>query len=326
MIRGPDLSQWLAGFAAAILALSPPAFAQTWPERPVKMLVAFSTGGTIDTLTRILCDELSRRWKQGVVVENRPGGSGNSGAIAAAQAAPDGYTLHMGGQPLSANVTLAPLPNLDPVKDFEPVFFFGYAQDVMMVGKTSPHLSAAAIVAEGKARPGDLNYSSLGIGTSGHLATVLLMDATGLRARHVPYSNVGQMQTDVGAGRITFWISTLGGQLGYIKGGSLRALAVSGEKRASELPDTPTFKELGIPLVDPSTWFGVFAPKGTPKEAITRTNADLNAIIAAPEMQRKLLALGFTLVGGTPEHLARVLDEDIVKWRKVSQSPAYSAQ
>ena len=299
--------------AAAFFAAGASVAAQTWPDRSVKMVVAFSTGGTIDTLTRILSDRLADRWKQGVVVENRPGGSGNTGAIAAAQAAPDGYTLHMGGQPLSANVTLAPLPNLDPVKDFDPVFFFGYAQDVLMVGKDSPYRSPLDIVAEGKARPGELNYSSLGIGTSGHLATVLLMQASGLRARHVPYSNVGQMQTDVAAGRISFWISTLGGQLGYIKGGSLTALAVSGETRASELPDVPTFKELGIPLVEPSTWFGVFAPKGTPKDVIARVNADLNAVVSAPEMKAKLQALGFTIVGGAPEYLAKMLADDIVK-------------
>ena len=310
-------------FAATLYA---PLAAQTWPDRSVKMIVAFGAGGTIDTLTRILSDRLSERWKQNVFVENKPGGSGKTGAIAAAQATPDGYTLHMGGQPLSANVTLAPVPNLDPIRDLDPIFFLGYAQDVMMVGKDSPYSSPLDIVAEGKAKPGELNYASLGLGTSGHLATVLLMDATGLRARHVPYTNVGQMQTDVAANRIHFWISTIGGQLGYIKGGSLKALAVSGEKRASELPDTPTFKELGIPLVDPSTWFGLFAPRGTPREVITRVNADLNAIINAPEMRTKLEALGFSLAGGSPERLSQLMATDIVKWRNVSKSPAYSAQ
>ncbi len=311
--------------AAACLSLTP-AFAQGWPDRPVKIIVAFSTGGTIDALTRILSEKLAEKWKQGVVVDNRPGAAGNIGAVAAARAAPDGYTLHMGGQPLSANVTLAPVPNLDPVADFEPVIFVGYAQDVLMVGKNSPYKSVLDIVADGKARPDELNYSSLGIGSSGHLATVLLADYTGLRARHVPFSNVGQMQTDVGAGRVTFWISTLGGQLGVIKGGNLRALAVSGAERARELPDVPTFRELGIPLVEPSTWFGLFAPKGTPKDILARVNADVNAVLKTPEMQDKLAALGFAIVGGTPEFLVRAMADDIVKWRNVSKSPAYSAQ
>ena len=134
------------------------------------------------------------------------------------------------------------------------------------------------------------------------------------------------MQTDVAANRIDFWISTIGGQLGYIKAGSLRGLAVSGENRASELPEVPTFKELGIPLVEPSTWFAVFAPKGTPKQVITRVNADLNAIINTPEMHAKLLSLGFSLIGGPPETLGQLLTSDIIKWANLSKSPAYSAQ
>ena len=319
-----------SAFAAALICLgfagAAPATAQSWPDRSVKIIVAFGAGGTIDSLTRILADRLADRWRQGVFVENKPGGSGNTGALAASQAAPDGYTLHMGGQPLSANVTLAPVPNFDPVRDLDPVFFLGYAQDVLMVGKDSPYKTPLDVVAEGKARPGELNYSSVGLGSSGHLATVLLMDATGLRARHVPYTNVGQMQTDVSASRIHFWISTIGGQLGYIKGGSLKALAVSGEDRASELPDVPTFKEFGIPLVEPSTWFGVFAPKGAPRQVIARVNEDLNAIINAPEMRARLLSLGFSLVGGPPEALGRLMAADIMKWRNVAKSPAYSAQ
>ncbi len=316
-----------AVFAAASgLAACSPACAQTYPERPVKMIVAFGTGGTIDTLTRILSDKLSEKWKQGVVVENRPGAGGNIGAVAAAQAAPDGYTLHMGGQPLTANVTLLPIPNLDPLQDFAPIVFVGYAQDVLMVGKDSPYKSAPELIADGKARPGALNYGSLGIGSSGHLATVLLSDLTGLRAQHVPYTNVGQLQADTSSSRISMWISTLGGQLGVIKGGNVRPLAVSGEARARELPNTPTFKELGIALVEPSTWFGVFAPKNTPKEIVARVNADVNAILKTPEMQDKLLSLGFNIVGGTPEFLSGIMREDVDKWARVSKSPAYSAQ
>ncbi len=312
----------------AVLAMqasaSAQAGAQDWPDRPVKIIVAFGAGGTIDTATRIIADKLSQKWQQGVVVDNRPGASGNIGAVAAARATPDGYTLHMGGQPLTANVTLSPVANFNPLTDFEPIIFVNYAQDVLLVGKDSNFKSVPELVAAAKAKPDSLDYSSLGTGSSGHLATVLLQDVTGMRARHVPFSNVGQMQTDVAAGRITFWIVTLGGQLGVIKGGALRALAVSGEARARELPDIPTFKELGIPLVEPSSWFGLFAPKGTPRELVTRLNGDVNDLLKTPEMQDKFAALGFTIVGGAPAVLSRAMEGDVEKWRKVSRSPAYA--
>jgi tripartite-type tricarboxylate transporter receptor subunit TctC len=316
----------LACVVAATVGLSGAARAQAYPDHPVRLIVAFGTGGTIDTLTRIIADKLGDMWKQGVIVDNRPGGSGNIGAAAAAHATPDGYTLHMGGQPLTANVTLAPTTTFDPVRDFDPIIFIAWGQDVLMVGKDSPYKTVKDLIAAAKANPGGLNYGSLGIGSSGHLATVLLENATDIRAQHVPYTSVGQLQADTTSGRINMWISTLGGQLGVIKGGNLRALAVSGEQRATSLPDVPTFKELGIPLIEPSTWFAMFAPKGTPREIIVKANADVNAIINAPDMRDKLNGLGFQLKGGSPEALAAAMAPDIAKWEKVSKTPAYSAQ
>ncbi len=322
------ISYWARAIAlmALMAAAGGPARAQAYPDHAVRIIVAFGTGGTIDAITRIIADKLGEKWGQGVVVENRPGGSGNIGAAAAAHSPPDGYTLHMGGQPLTANVTLAPTPAFDPVRDLEPIIFINWAQDVLMVGKDSPYKTALDLIAAAKAAPGQLTYGSLGIGSSGHLATVLLSDLTGIRVRHVPYTSVGQLQADTTTDRVNMWISTLGGQLGVIRGGNIRALAVSGENRATSLPDVPTFKELGIPLVEPSSWFGLFAPKGTPQDIIARVNADVNAIIARPEMREKLNALGFTLRGGGPEVLADAMPKDIEKWARVAKSPAYSAQ
>ena len=232
----------------------------------------------------------------------------------------------MGGQPLSANISLAPTTAFDPIKDFDPIVFIAWGQDVLMVGKDSPYKSLQDLMAAAKARPNELNYGSLGVGSSGHLATVLLENATGMRVQHVPYTSVGQLQADTTTGRINMWISTLGGQLGVIKGGNLRALAVSGEKRATSLPDIPTFQELGIPLVEPSSWFALYAPAGTPKEIIAKINADVNAIINEPAMREKLNNLGFQLKGGSPADLAAAMAPDIAKWEKVSKSAAYSAQ
>ena len=320
---GP-LAKRLCGAIAALALSSAIASAQTWPDRPIKLMIAFGSGGTIDTLGRILADKLSDRWKQGVVVENKPGGGGNIGAAAAAATAPDGYSIHLGAQSLATNVTLLPAPNFDPVRDLEPVYFIGYATDVMMVPKDSPFKTLADVIAEGKAKPGSLNYASTGIGSSGHLATVLFSQMAGVKAQHVPYTSLGAAMTDLTGGRLSFWISTLGSNLGNVQAGSVRALGISGAQRAKDIPDVPTFKEQGVALVEPSTWFGIFVPKKTPPDVIAKINRDFAAILAEPALKERLSTLGFTLVGGEPKALADHLAADIAKWAKVASSPEFA--
>ena len=322
---GP-LAKRLCGAIAALALSSAIASAQTWPDRPIKLMIAFGSGGTIDTLGRILADKLSERWKQGVVVENKPGGGGNIGAAAAANAAPDGYSIHLGAQSLATNVTLLPTPNFDPVRDLEPVYFIGFAQDVLMVPKESSFKTLADVIAEGKAKPGALNYASTGIGSSGHLATVLFSQMAGFQAQHVPYTSLGAAMTDLVGGRLSFWISTLGSNVGNVQGGTVRALAVSGPQRGKEVPDVPTFKEQGVALVEPSTWFGIFVPKKTPPEVVAKINRDFNAILSEPAMKERLSGLGFTLVGGEPKALADHLSADIAKWAKVASSPEFAVK
>ena len=322
---GP-LAKRLCGAIAALALSSAIASAQTWPDRPIKLMIAFGSGGTIDTLGRILADKLSDRWKQGVVVENKPGGGGNIGAAAAAATAPDGYSIHLGAQSLATNVTLLPAPNFDPVRDLEPVYFIGYATDVMMVPKDSPFKTLADVIAEGKAKPGSLNYASTGIGSSGHLATVLFSQMAGVKAQHVPYTSLGAAMTDLTGGRLSFWISTLGSNLGNVQAGSVRALGISGAQRAKDIPDVPTFNEQGVALVEPSTWFGVFVPKKTPPEVIAKINRDFAAILAEPALKERLSTLGFTLVGGEPKALADHLAADIAKWAKVASSPEFAVK
>jgi tripartite-type tricarboxylate transporter receptor subunit TctC len=248
--------------------------AQAYPSRPVRIIVAFAAGGTIDTLGRLVAQKLSEAWGQSVVVENRSGASGNIGALAAAQSLPDGYTLHLGGQVLAVNVTLAPMKGLDPVKDFEPIMWIATAQDVMMVPPASPFRSVKDVIDYAKAHPGELNYASLGIGSSGHLATTLFSDLAGIKLQHVPYTSNSQAVTDMISGRISLWITTLGGAVGNSQAGKMRALAVSGRARAAQLPDVATFNELGVAFVDESSWYALFAPRGTPKEIIAKINAD----------------------------------------------------
>ena len=322
---GPIFNRACAALAALALS-SALACAQTFPDRPVKLMLAFGAGGTVDALARILADKAGERWNQSVIVDNKPGGAGNIGAAAAAHSAPDGYTLHLGAQSLATNVTIVPAANFDPVKDLDPVIFIGFAQDVLMVPKDSPFKTVADVVAAAKARPGELNYASTGIGSSGHLATILLSQLTGFKAEHVPYTSLGSATTDLMSGRLSSWMATLGGHLGNIKGGGVRALAVSGAERAKEIPDVPTFKELGIALVEPSTWFGIFVPKGTPPDVIAKLNRDFNAILSEPAMQERLSSLGFSLVGGEPKALADHLSKDIAKWAKVASSPDFAAK
>jgi tripartite-type tricarboxylate transporter receptor subunit TctC len=304
----------------AALAGVHPAAAQTYPDRSVRIIIAFAAGGTIDTLGRIVAQKLSEAWGQNVVIENRPGAGGNIGAQAAAQSAPDGTTLHLSGQAMAVNVTLAPLKGFDPARDFEPVIWIATARDVLMVPPNSPFRTVAELIAYAKAHPGELNYSSLGVGSSGHLATTLFSDLAGIKLQHVPYNSYSQAVTDMIAGRTSLWITTLGGAIGNIQAGKMRALAVSGRERAAQLPEVATFNELGIGFVDETSWYALFAPKGTPKEIVGKINADMNRIIATPDMKERETTLGYRFIGGTPDALAKMLKGEIVKWSEVAKS------
>jgi tripartite-type tricarboxylate transporter receptor subunit TctC len=311
-----------AMIAAALLAANAGASAQSYPERPVRVLIAFPAGGTIDTLGRIIAQKLTEAWGQNVVIENRPGGGGNIGAAAAAKSAPDGYTLHLGAQTLAVNVTLQPSTEFDPVKDFDPIMLVATAQDVLLVPPNSPFRSVRELIDYAKAHPGELNYASLGTGTSGHLATVMFSELAGIKLQHVPYTSVSQATTDVISGRIAVFLPTLGGHLGNVAAGRMRALAVSGTTRATQLPDVPTFNELGVKFVDETSWYALFAPKGTRKEIIAKVNAELERTLALPDVREKGVTLGYRYIGGPPEKLAAFLNGEIVKWAEVAKSAA----
>jgi tripartite-type tricarboxylate transporter receptor subunit TctC len=304
----------------AAIGTPTPASAQTYPDRSVRIIIAFAAGGTIDTLGRIVAQKLGDAWGQSVFVENRPGAGGNIGALAAAQSPPDGYTLHLGGQVLAVNVTLAPMKGLDPVQDFEPIVWIATARDVLMVPPNSAFRSVAELIAHAKAHPGELNYASLGVGSSGHLATTLFSDLAGIKVQHVPYNSYSQAVTDTISGRISLWITTLGGAIGNIQAGKMRALAVSGRERAAQLPDVATFQELGIAFVDETSWYALFAPKGTPKEIVAKINADVNRILALPDMKERETTLGYRFTGGAPDKLAVMLKAEIAKWADVAKS------
>ena len=313
-----SLQRHAAAIAIMLLAGTPQASAQTYPDKSVRMVVAFGAGGTLDTLARIVSQKLSEMWGQQVVVENRPGAGGNIGSAAAAQSPADGYTLLFGAQTLAVNVTIAPFRNFDPVKDLEPVIFVGTAQDVLMVPPQSPVKTVPELIAYAKARPGELNYASAGPGSSGHLATVLFSELTGVQLQHVPYNSLSQGVMDIMSGRISVWIVTLGGHLGNITSGKVRALAVSGEGRAEQLPNVPTFKEIGVPFVAETSWYGIFAPRGTPKTVVDKINRDVNKVLTLPDVKERGATLGYRFAGGPPERLGAWMKDEIVKWATIA--------
>jgi tripartite-type tricarboxylate transporter receptor subunit TctC len=312
---------------ASALTFTQPAGAQPYPNKPVRLMIAFPAGGSIDTLGRILAAKLTEEWGQNVVVENRPGAGGNLGAAAAAQAAPDGYTLHLGAQTLAVNVTIAPYQGFDPVRDFEPIMLVATAQDVLMVAPGAPYRTVQDLIADAKARPDQLNYASLGPGSSAHLASVLFAQVAGIKLQHVPYpTGMSQAVTDIMTGRISLWLATLGGALGNVQAGKVRALAVSGHARSEALSDVATFKEQGVAMEEESTWFAFFAPKGTPREVIAKVNRDVTRILAQPDIKARGVTLGYRFIGGSPEELASFLKAETAKWAEVAKSANLTAR
>ena len=306
--------------AAASLFAAVGARGDSYPDRAVRLIIPFPPGGSIDTLGRILMQKLGAVWSQSTVVENRPGAGGNIGSAVAARAAPDGYTLLFAGQFMAANVTIAPMQGFNPATNLAPVDLVAIGKDVLLVPPNSPFHSVGDIVTYAKAHPGQLTYASLGVGSSGHLATILFSQVTGITMQHVPYTSFGTAVADVGAGRVSVWLATLGGILGQVQGGKFRALAVSGPERATELPNVPTFAELGVPYGNDTSWYKLFAPAGTPPAIIAKINGDTDRMLTDPDLKSRVTKLGFRLVGGSPEQLGTYLKNEIGKWATIAKA------
>lgn len=320
----------LPALAVSALVLAPAsecAQAESYPSHPVRMIIAFSAGGSVDALGRIVAQKLGEYWGQQVTVENRTGALGNIGAIAAARSAPDGYTLHFATQSLAVNVTLAPTADIDPIKDFEPVMLVASAQDVLIVPPDSPFKTARELIDYAKANPRKLTYGTLGTSSSGNMAVAVFAELNGrLEMRQVPYSQSPQLTTDVMSGRVDVFFPTTGAHVGNVASGRERALGVSGAKRAELLPDIPTFAEQGVVYPDATSWYAMFAPKGTPKDIVDKVNRDIAHVLALPEVQALQSKLGFTTIGGPPEKLARYLKSEIEKWAVIANDPLFAGK
>jgi tripartite-type tricarboxylate transporter receptor subunit TctC len=306
--------------ALTVLALyaAEPASAQTYPARSIQVIVPFAGGSASDVITRVLLERMGTSMGRRFIVENRPGAGGNTGTAVAAKAEPDGYTLVMSTLgPLAANKTLFRDLGYDPENDFEPIALFANIPNVIVVSAKLPVKSLAEFVAYAKSRPNEINYGSVGPGSSQHLAGVYFEQVTGIAMTHVPYRNIAQYVPDLIAGSVPAGFQFLPNVAGPLRSGDARALAVTSEKRMPALPDVPTVAESGITGYAPSGWLALLTPRGTPKPIIAKLHEELAAAIADPAVRDKFSELGAEAVASTPDELARFVSSEIVKWRDI---------
>ena len=305
--------------AMALMAVMAPAGAQTWPSKPVKLIVPFPAGGSADTLSRIISQELQDKLGQPFVVENRTGAGGNIGTDAVAKAAPDGTTLLLTPSSLAIAPALYPKLTWDPVKDFEPITLIGSIPMVVVVHPAFPAKTMMELVAQAKGRPGQINYASGGNGTTNHLAVELFKAQTGIDMVHVAYRGNPLAMIDVIGGHVPVFFDFVLTGAPHVRSGAVRALATTGAQRSSILPDLPTVIEAGVPGFEASTWFGVYGPAGTPKEMVTRMSDEIAAVLTAPNIKKRLGELGVEPMQGGPAALGELTKTDLAKWGPVIQ-------
>jgi len=290
------------------------AMAQTWPSKPITLVVPFPAGGTTDALARALGEKLSQRLGQPVIVENRGGAGATLGANYVAKAAPDGYTLLVGAVHHTIATSVYKKLPYDFQKDFAPITTIATVPNVLVVNASTPAKNVAELVALVKAEPGKLSYGSNGNGTAQHLIGTQFQALTGTSLLHVPYQGSGPLTTDLLGGQITMSFDTITPVLQHIKSGKLRALAVSTAKRSSALPDVPTLDEAGLKGFNIGTWFGVLAPAATPKDLVARLNTEMVGIIHSPEFQKRMGELGAEPIGDSQAEMAKQIKDETEKF------------
>jgi len=314
--RRPWLGAALLG--AVILVTAPAHAAEAYPSKPIRLVVPFPAGGGTDIIARAIGQQLteSRHWT--VVVDNKPGAGGNLGVDAAAKAAPDGYTLVLGQTSnLAINPALyAKLP-YDPVKDLKPVALAATAPLVIVVPNQSKYKSLAEVLAAARQTPGALVFGTPGNGTVAHLAMEQLQKTARVRLQHVPYKGSAQALTDLMGGQMDLYVSSIPTAISHLKGGRMRALAVTSDKRSPQLPQVPTVAESGVPGFQVNEWNGLFAPAGTPQPVLQRLEAETRAIVASPEMKKRFAELGVQGVGSSAAEFQSFVKGETAKWAQV---------
>ena len=304
----------------AAIALAAPAMAdaQAYPSRPVKLVVPFPPGGSLDNTGRLIAQRLTDLWGQAVVVENKAGAGGNIGADFVAKSAADGYTILLGALSTHAvNPNLYKTMPYDAVKDFVPITLIAITPNVLVVNASSPVNNVKEFVAWTKANPGKQSFGSGSIGSGGHLAGELYKVDTGTDAVHIPFKGGAPATQALLAGETQFMFDNLANAMAQVKAGKLKALAVTTAQRSSLVPELPTMAEAGLPGFDISTWYGFFAPAGTPPAVIAKWNADVTKILTTPDVRAKIMADGAEPAPDTPEQFAQFIQRENVKYARI---------
>ncbi|MBX3619580.1 MAG: tripartite tricarboxylate transporter substrate binding protein [Rhizobacter sp.] len=305
----------LAG--ALALAGTGTALAQTYPDKPIHIVVTFTTGGAPDILARLIGDKLQAAWGQSVIVDNKPGAGGNTGADAVAKSAPDGYTVVVGTVGThSINGALYKKMPYDMVKDFTPITLLATTPNMLVINNEVPAKNLQEFIALGK-KQGKMTFASSGSGTSIHVSGELFKSMTGMPMEHIPYKGRAGAIPDLLGGRVTMMFDNMPSSLPLVKEGKLRAIGVTSAKRSAAAPDIPTIAEQGLPGFEAVSWFALFGPANMPKAVTDKLSAEVGKIMKSPEVSKKLLDIGLEPAPGTPAELAAYQQKEITKWAKV---------
>jgi len=309
----------LTALAAATLIAASPARAQTYPSRPITIVVPASPGGAIDLAARLIGQKMAESLGQPVTIDNKAGATGIIGSDAVAKAQPDGYTLALVASSHAINPSIVKKLPYDTLKSFEPVVLTHEVPLVLVVAPQLPARSVKELVAYGKAHPGELSFASSGTGGAPHFSGELFKSMAGLDLAHIPYKGSTLAHPDLISGRTALMFDTVAAVNVQIKANRVRALAVSTAKRSSILPELPTMAEAGLPGFDTSTWGGLLAPAGTPRATVAKLNTEVNRILALPDVRKPLQDAGIEPGGGTPEQFRDFIQSEMVKWAKIAK-------
>ena len=317
-----------AVFGSARRALAPtrPRAGQDYPSRSVRIVVPAAPGGSFDALARILAQGLSERWPHRVIVDNRPGGGGNIAAGAVAKAEPDGYTLMVWNDTLLINPSLFKEVPFDPKRDFTPVSLSMYSPNVLAAHPSANLKTFDEFLQAARASPGKLSYGSPGNGSPGHLSFELLKQLASLDVVHVPYRGAGPAIIDMVAGQIPMGMVAIPGAIGHIKSGTLVGLAVTSRERVKAMPSVPTIAEAGVPNYQINAFHGILAPAGVPPALVARLEKDITEVLRSPEVNKRLIDLGFEPVAGSGADFAAIIDRDLPVWRELVQKSGARAE